>query len=255
MVIPRARHGGNVHAVAREEHLSVHKVLDFSASINPLGLTSGVRRALVRAIPSTIHYPDPLGNDLRVKIGAFHKIAPDSIVLGNGSAELISVLPRALSLRHGLVIGPTFMEFERALALAEARCTYVHAHATDRYDPPVDRVCQILSKGKVREGKKRSRRRGSASNIDAVFLCNPNSPTGRALPASVVLRLLKAVRKAQARLIVDEAFVDFCGSYVPSSRMQEPVNRIFIVIRSFTKFFAMPGLRVGYLVRSDQNLV
>ena len=162
VVIPRARHGGNVHAVAREEHLPVHKLIDFSASINPLGLPSGVRRALVRAIPSSIHYPDPLSTDLRLQIGAFDRIPPDSIVLGNGSAELISVLPRSLSLRHGLVIGPTFMEFERALALAGAHCTYVHAEATDQYDPPIDRVCHILSKGKGSGGKNRSNQQGSA---------------------------------------------------------------------------------------------
>ena len=244
--MPRARHGGNVHAVAREEHLPVRKLIDFSASINPLGFPPGVRRALIRAIPSSIHYPDPVGYDLRARVGAFHGIVPESIVLGNGSAELISVLPRALSLRHGLVIGPTFIEFERALALAGAQCTYVHAEAKDQYDPPVDRVCHILSKGKGRNGHTKSHQRGRAKRIDAVFLCNPNSPTGRALPPSIVLRLLNAVRKAQARLIVDEAFVDYCGSRSVIQNVEQSPD--LIVLRSFTKFFAIPGIRIGYVV-------
>ena len=234
-----------MHAVARKEHVPVHKLIDFSASINPLGLPSGVQRALVRAIPSSIHYPDPLSTDLRLQIGAFHRIAPESIVLGNGSAELITVLPRALSVRHGLVVGPTFMEFERALALAGAHCTYVHAHATDQYAPPVDRVCQILSKGKDGDGKNRSHQRGSAKKIDAVFLCNPNSPTGTVLPSSIVLRLLRTVRKAKARLIIDEAFVDYCAS---RSVIREINNSYdLLVLRSFTKFFAIPGIRIGYV--------
>ena len=241
-----------MHAVARENHLPVHKLIDFSASINPLGLPPGVRRALVRAIPSSIHYPDPVGNDLRAQIGAFHRIAPESIVLGNGSAELISILPRSLSLRHGLVIGPTFMEFERALALAGAHCTYVHAEAKDRYDPPVDRVCQILSKGKGRNGTNRSNQRGRAKKIDAVFLCNPNSPTGRALSSASVLRLLNAVRKAKARLIIDEAFVDFCSSHSVIREIEQ--SHDLLVLRSFTKFFAIPGIRIGY-VAGNRELV
>ena len=245
MVSPRARHGGNVHAVAREENVSVHKLIDFSASINPLGLPSRVRRALVRAIPSSIHYPDPIGTDLRMQIGAFHRMAPESIVLGNGSAELISVLPRSLSLRHGLVIGPTFMEFERALALAGAQCTYVHADATDQYDPPVDRVCQILSQKKSTYRKKISGPSRNGRKIDAVFLCNPNSPTGRVLPSSVVHRLLKTVRKAKARLIIDEAFIDFCRSRSVIKDVER--SHDLIVLRSFTKFFAIPGIRIGYL--------
>ena len=234
-----------MHAVAREERVPVHKLIDFSASINPLGIPPGVPRAVVRAIPSSIHYPDPVGTELRSQIGAFHRIAPDSIVLGNGSAELISVLPRALIVRHGLVIGPTFMEFERALALAGAQCTYVHAEAKNQYAPPVDRVCQILSQGKGGDGKNRSHRRGNARKIDAVFLCNPNSPTGRALPSAHVLQLLQAVRKGKARLIIDEAFVDFCASRSVIREIEH--SHDLLVLRSFTKFFAIPGIRIGYV--------
>ena len=82
--------------------------------------------------------------------------------------------------------------------------------------------------------------------IDAVFLCNPNSPTGRALPSSIVLRLLKAVRKAKARLIVDEAFVDYCASHSVIREIGH--SHDLLVLRSFTKFFAIPGIRIGYLV-------
>ena len=244
------KHGGNVHAVAREQQIPIQKVIDFSASINPLGLPVGVRRALVRAIPSSIHYPDPSGSDLRRQIGAFYRIDPDSIVLGNGSAELISVLPRVLSLRHGLVIGPTFMEFERALALAGAQCTYVHAHAKDQYHPPINRVCQILSRKKRIRPIKKSGARDDSQRIDAVFLCNPNSPTGRALPVSIINELLEAVLRAKVRLIIDEAFVDFCDSHSVLAHVREFEN--LIVLRSFTKFFAMPGLRIGYMVGSRE---
>ena len=244
------KHGGNVHAVAREQQIPIHKVIDYSASINPLGLPAGVRRALVRAIPCSIHYPDPIGNDLRTQIGAIHKIDPESIVLGNGSAELISLLPRALSIRCGLVIGPTFMEFERALSLAGADCLYVHARAEDQYDPPIRDVCNLLSRKQQIRPIKKTGARDDLQRIDTVFLCNPNSPTGRALPVSIIYELLEAVLRAKVRLIIDEAFVDFCGSHSVLAHIREFEN--LIVLRSFTKFFAMPGLRIGYLVGSRE---
>ena len=115
-MISPAVHGGNVYAVARQKNLSIHRLIDYSASINPLGIPQSVRRALVRAIPSSIHYPEPYGDDLRMRIGETYRIDPESIVLGNGSAELISLLPRALSIRHGLIIGPNVYRISTCLS-------------------------------------------------------------------------------------------------------------------------------------------
>ena len=246
MKFPAAIHGGNVHGVARSNGRPISRIIDFSASINPLGLSHRVRRALVDAIPLSIHYPDPKGDDLRKQIGQSFRIDPGTIVLGNGSAELISVCSHVpLVLRHGLVIGPTFMEFERALRLSDARCTYLHASADDRYDPPLEqaggRLKQRKNVGQVKTGRASSR-----TPIDGIFLCNPNSPTGRAVSPSRIRHLLRRVQQMEAHLIVDEAFVDFHPS---SSVLHEVASSDrLIVIRSFTKFFAMPGLRIGYLV-------
>ncbi len=244
-MIPPARHGGNVHAAARANGRAIPQIIDFSASINPLGVPPLVRRALVNAIPSAVHYPDPYGDDLRKQIGQTFRIDPESIVLGNGSAELISFLPRALSIRHGLVIGPTFMEFERSLALHGAQCTYLHARAADQYAPPLEQV-QAMLKKKKRVGRPgRKEKLTTSPPIDAVFLCNPNSPTGRAVSRSRIRQLLHTVQQVKAYLIVDEAFVDFCHSCSVLQDVAKSQN--LIVIRSFTKFFAMPGLRIGYL--------
>ncbi len=145
-MIPPAKHGGNVYAAARTNGRPISHLTDFSASINPLGLPPLARRALIKAIPSSIHYPDPYCDELRKHIGQYFRIDPDCIVVGNGSVELISILPRALLIRNGLIIGPTFMEFERALALNGAQCTYVQANSVDHYAPPIEQVRHVLKK-------------------------------------------------------------------------------------------------------------
>lgn len=246
VVIPPAIHGGNVHAASRVNGRPIPKLVDFSASINPLGLSPIVRRALVNALPLAVHYPDPSGEELRKQIGAFFCIDPESIVLGNGSVELISLLPRALSIRNGLVIGPTFMEFQRALALTGAQCTYLHAKPGDQFKPPVEQVLHVLRKQKIVARPGSPRRPSSGPPIDAVFLCNPNNPTGQVVSRSAIHRVLQAVQQGKAHLFVDEAFIDFCDS---CSVLQDVAkSQCLTVIRSFTKFFAMPGLRIGYLV-------
>ena len=246
VLVPPAKHGGNVHAAARSIGRPIPQFIDFSASINPLGVPPFVRRALVNAIPNSVHYPDPYGDDLRKQIGQSFRIDPESIVLGNGSAELISILPRALSIRHGLVIGPTFMEFERALALNGAHRTYLHARAAERYAPPLEQVQAMLKKKKSRGRSGTHERPSPRAPFDAVFLCNPNSPTGRAVSRTDIRQLLQTVQQVKAYLIVDEAFVDFCQSR--SVLKDVAKSQYLIVIRSFTKFFAIPGLRIGYVV-------
>lgn len=244
--IPPPIHGGNVYKAAREQGRPVSQFVDFSASINPLGLSPAAHGALVKAIPASIHYPDPFGDDLRKRIGDSLGVDRESIVLGNGSVELISVLARALSLWHGLIIGPTFMEFERALALRGAQCTYVHANAADNYDPPLERVRHILLRTKNAQMKGKKGRSQLGLPIDSVFLCNPNSPTGRAVSRSAIHQLLRTVEQVNAHLIVDEAFIDFCSSC--SVLRDVAKSQFLLVLRSFTKFFAMPGLRIGYMV-------
>ena len=193
VTVPPAVHGGNVYAASRANGRSVSQWIDFSASINALGIPPLVHRALINAIPLSVHYPDPYGEDLRRQLGQSFRVDPESIVLGNGSVELISLLPRALSLRHGLVVGPTFMEFERALSLSGAQCTYLHAEANTRYAPPLDQLRPLLKKRKKSEKIRLATAPHSLEPMDAVFLCNPNSPTGRAVSRSGVRRLLETV--------------------------------------------------------------
>jgi len=230
-------HGGNVHAAARDLRRPIGSFLDFSASVNPLGPSPNVLRALDEGMRLIRHYPDPDSVRLRLILASRWKLAPEQFVIANGSTELIDLIPRALGIRSALIVGPTFSEYGSALHRAGARDRHVRAARQDGYRPPLEEVVDCF-----RSGRKNSRR------PEAVFLCNPNSPTGQACDQNGLTRLLKEVDRFGAWMVLDETFVEYCHelSQLPS------VSRYprLIVLRSFTKFYALPGLRIGYSVSS-----
>ena len=192
------------------------------------------------------HYPDPEGTVLVQAIAARHGIAPDNVLLGNGTVELIYAIPAALNVRHGLIIGPTFSEYERVLTLAHARVTRVLARSENEYRPP---VLDVLEKMKPSPSSGTGKR---WSPIDTVFLCNPNSPTGQSVSRNSVYRLLAAVKRQRGCLIVDETFVEFCEEKTVIRRAVSDDS--LLVLRSFTKFYGIPGLRIGYAVGTAKRL-
>ena len=225
-------HGGNVYKVARERRISVERIVDFSASINPLGFPAAGLRAIRSALKQIVHYPDPDCWQLRQVLAQQCRVDPDMILVGNGSTELIHLLPRALAIKSALIIGPTFEEYARALMDAGSVVQYVHAKREERFRPPLQEVLRQLS-------AKRSR-------FDAVFLCNPNNPTGRVINRSALGELADVVERLEGWLIVDEAFIDYCQEQSVVSMLREHPR--LMVLRSLTKFYAMPGLRIGYVL-------
>jgi threonine-phosphate decarboxylase len=149
------------------------------------------------------------------------------------------LLPSALQLRHLLVIGTTFSEYARAMERSGGRVSMVLAEREHGYAPPLTRAIDLLD-------EKRHTRRTGGPRIDAVVLCNPNSPTGQACPVEDVRRIALAASRRKVRFILDETFADYCEgrSILPGMKTTGQA----IVLRSFTKFFGLPGLRIGYLI-------
>lgn len=233
--LSNSTHGGNVYAASRDLGRGIRDLIDFSASINPLGPSPHVWRAISKARRLITHYPDPDCWELRQALARCWQRQPDEIVVGNGSTELIDVLPRALKIRHLAVVQPTFSEYERSMARAGGRVTTVSAKRREQYAQPVEDLCHLLKK-----------RGGSSDFIDGVLLCNPNSPTGQACTVDDLLRVADIAQRRGIWLIIDEAFADYCPdrSFLPSAASWSRV----VVLRSLTKFYALPGLRVGYAV-------
>jgi len=231
VVKPTDGHGGNIYRAAREQRCLPAELLDFSASINPLGPPGRVLRALRNGLWAVEHYPDPDAHDLKLVLSEQFGLPPDWFLVGNGSAELISLLPVGLGITEALIIGPTFSEYERTVRQAGAVCAYCLADRKEEYRPPIDRVTARLQKER---------------NIDAVFLCNPNSPTGQVVGRTDLLPLCELLKTERRWLIIDEAF----GEFAPDYSMREVLAEYprLLILRSCTKFFSLPGLRLGYVI-------
>nr|MBI3611642.1 threonine-phosphate decarboxylase [Nitrospirota bacterium] len=224
-------HGGNVYEAARVGGRAVNRFVDFSASINPIGPSPAAVRALRHSLPQLVHYPDPDCVTLRLALAKHWRLASDQILVGNGSTELIHLLPRALGIRHALIIGPTFSEYAQAVALAGGRVSYLHARRSEDYRPPLEQAVRAVLR--------------SRKPVDAIFLCNPNSPTGRAAGTAAMRTLVQAAARRRIRVILDETFVEYCAERSVLRDVSRSAH--LLVLRSFTKFYAMPALRLGYL--------
>lgn len=228
-------HGGDVYAAARELGRDSSEILDFSASINPLGPSPLVWKAITTSRHLLNHYPDSDCWDLRQALATFWGIDPEQIVVGNGSTELIDALPRALGIHRLLVVQPTFSEYAAAMVRAGGQTAALYADRRDQYALPIDRLCHVIETG-----------RSDGRSIDGIVLCHPNSPTGQACSADDIARLANAAHRRDLWLVIDEAFADYCPdrSVLPHAASWPHV----VVLRSMTKFYALPGLRVGYAV-------
>ena len=225
-------HGGNVHAAARELRRPIGSILDFSASINPLGPSPRAVRALRNPAQLVLHYPDPDCVSLKQAIKDRWHIAANRIVVGNGSTELIDLIPRALSIRFAVIVGPTYTEYARAVARAGGRTSLILAKQEEDYRPPLEKVLDRLS-----------RQRRSRPAIDAVFICHPNSPTGQTCRPKELQTLLAVADRCGSWVIVDESFIEYCNRL--SCLPQLLSHSRLIILRSFTKFYGLPGLRIG----------
>lgn len=228
-------HGAHGDLVSRTLDVPVGELLDFSQNINPLGPPGDVPRAARRALyEGSGRYPDLEYTELREALAAYLGVPAGRIVPTNGGAEALFLAARAAPEGgRALVLEPTFSEYAAA-----ARASGME---------PVRRV--------VRRHKDGFRWHPSSledlEGVSVVFLCNPNNPTGEALGYGEVLEVAARVKEAGALLVVDEAFADF----VPGISVAAMVDGGLWVARSLTKFFAIPGLRLGCLVCDDARRV
>lgn len=233
-------HGGNIYRLAEELNVDEREIIDFSASINPLGVPKGVLSAIKEKGKHLFNYPDPDAKRLTRTIAQHLGMDPQSIICGNGSTELIYLIVRALRPEKVLIPAPTFSEYERAVNNPK-KIAYFFLWEKNSFDIDTDKFIAAISESDSQENPKSPL---TTSSIDMAFLCNPNNPTGRLLKKEDVLKIANAAKGLKCYLVVDEAFIDFLP-YESIIREVEN-NPYLIVLISMTKFYALSGLRVGY---------
>jgi len=222
-------HGGNIFSVARVFGVSPDAISDFSASINPLGSSPEVRKSLISALGSLVHYPDSGHLELKQALAVYHDLSPSNFAIANGSTELIYNLPALLPGKKALIISPSFSEYVRALDQHHWESQHFILPHADNFSINTDTLERTLAGG-----------------IDLLYLCNPGNPTGTLYSQRVIDKIYRLCIDAGTFLVLDEAFMDFCEK---SSAKRVVVHRDnSIVLRSMTKFFGIPGLRLGYSI-------
>jgi len=247
-LMKQALHGGNIHAAARTLGTNPKRILDLSASINPLGMPQSVRAAITSQLNAAVHYPDPDCVELTQALSAHHAVDPETILCGNGSTELIHLIARTLQPEQVLIPAPTFAEYERAIMASgkqevrSKKCGtyYFHLTAHDGFRLDPDAFIDAMTKMVSSYSSPITHR----SSLSLAFLCNPNNPTGCVIPRDEVLKIAAAAKKLRCYLVVDEAFIDFCPEHSVIDAAAR--NPYLMVLRSMTKFYALAGIRLGY---------
>ncbi|WP_299403294.1 threonine-phosphate decarboxylase CobD [Acaryochloris sp. IP29b_bin.148] len=236
----RPRHGGNLLWAADVAGCSPNSILDFSASINPWGPPPSAIAAIQTHLGTLTSYPDPSYRSICQVLSKIHQLPSDWFLPGNGSAELLTWACRDLAqLSETGLLTPAFADYQRALQAFQAQ---LHPFALDlkaAWDLPLDDVLTLTLK------------RVSQSAISGLLLNSPHNPTGQLLNSQQVESLLDRFEL----VVIDEAFMDFVspdgsGSLIP--KVQDFPN--LVILRSLTKFYSLPGLRLGYAIGHPDRL-
>jgi threonine-phosphate decarboxylase len=235
-------HGGDIYAASARLKIPERRIIDLSASINPLGVSKKIKAELRRHLKYLNNYPDPACVRLRRHLSRRIGVGAENILCGNGSTELIYLVVRVLKPRRALVPAPAFAEYERALKIHGAEVVRFRTYEADGFRLDADAFCRAM------EG------------ADMAFLCNPDSPTARALPRAAVAGIAEKAAAIGCTLVVDEAFMDFLPVDGVGRNIYESITPLaavspgLVVLRSMTKFYALSGLRLGYAAACTEIL-
>lgn len=224
-------HGGNIWAFDRP-------VMDFSASVNPIGMPDAVATAARKAVAESSAYPDPACGELRRAISEMDGVPAEQVFCGNGAAELLTRLVLALRPKKAMVTAPTFGEYEQALSIVGCKVFHHYLKAERSFDVGDD-LLRTLRPG-----------------LDLLMLCNPNNPTGRTIDPERLHRIAGFCEGHHIWLMVDESFLPLADRAVTQGCAPLLASHPhLILLRSMTKTYAMPGLRLGYLLSAHGELL
>lgn len=234
--VSRKPHGGDVWGFSRKHGLPVEKVMDFSAPINPLGPSPEAVKAIEKSSRLVRFYSDQNPLELKIAISEYiGGILPENVILGNGSAELIYLFLDIFARGHEVLIPvPSFTEYERATLRADAEPLTVEM--AEDFSLDIDKIKKAIS-----------------DKTRVLIICNPHSPSGRLFSQNSILDLVEFCGDKNVHVMVDENYMDFISpsqDYTVTHKVNKYLN--LFVLRSFSKFFGMPGLRLGYGIANKE---
>lgn len=229
-------HGSDLERIEEAYGIKKETLINFSANVNPLGLSNSLLENLPKRIDLIASYPDRNYSSLRTTIGIYTNTNIDNIIVGNGSTELISLCIKALSPKKALIIGPTYSEYEREVKLNGGIVSYYALDEKNNFQVDIDTLKDKLT-----------------DNIGMLIICNPNNPTSTAIKKAELNNILKDCKKKNIFVLIDETYVEFVTDIQDVSAVELTKKyENLIVLRGVSKFFSAPGLRLGYAICSNK---
>ena len=250
-------HGGNIYKVFREKNLK--EIMDYSSNINPYGIPESLKKRITENLEVLERYPDPDYVELREKLAHLNRVDMSDIVLGNGATEIIFLFMKVINPKKILIVSPTFGEYERAVKATEIPGDIVSLSCSGDNKNIENKEIEI-EYFELKESDDFKLNIGNLKNelekkYDLLIICNPNNPTGKLLKLAQTEEILKECNKYDTKLFIDEAFIEFLADGMKESIINTEENKKnLFVTRAFTKFFAIPGLRLGYGMYFDKEL-
>ena len=226
---PKNPHGGDIYGGEVE--------LDFSANTNPFGTPQGILDAVRSALPEMHRFPDPYCRKLTQAISDFEEVSREYILCGNGAADLIYAYCEAVRPKLAVELAPTFSEYALGLERVGSRVERYYLRQENEFELG-EGFLPYLTETKP----------------DAVFLCNPNNPTGKIIDAKLMKQILALCKQNGACLFVDECFLDLSDSGESLKQYLVKYRNLFI-LKAFTKSYGMAGIRLGYCMSSNSELL
>lgn len=224
-------HGGNRQHLAATSGHALSALLDFSASINPLGPPEYLRATLSRNLETLLHYPDPEMTELRCAAADHFAVDQAQVVIANGSTEIIHALPRALSIERAVIPVPSYVGYQEAMIAAGCRLEFLLLDPTNAFALDWRALSEMLK------------------GDEMVFLGQPSNPTGLCLNPLDIAEI--ASQHPQTLFVVDEAFIDFLSEPPTTVGLLQKFSNL-IILKSLTKFYAIPGLRLGLALSTEE---
>lgn len=232
-------HGSDLEKIERIYGIKKEDIISFSANVNPLGVSFRLKESLTEHIDAITTYPDREYTSLRKCIAEYIHSDIHNIVVGNGSTELISLFIQITHPKKAFIVGPTYSEYEREVAMGGGRSHYFSLTEAGEFRLDTPALTEELSQ-----------------DVDLLILCNPNNPTSSVIKREQMREILDYCKRRSITVLVDETYVEFTENpeEVTAIPLTEYYNNI-IILRGISKFFAAPGLRLGYAVCGNRDLL
>lgn len=231
-------HGSDLEKIEAFYGISKKEIVSFSANVNPLGISYQLRNTLSQQLDAITSYPDREYKELRKCIAEYTGAQMDHIIVGNGSTELISLFIQTQHPKKALILGPTYSEYEREIGLGGGTSMYYPLNEENEFQLDVKEFCKSLN-----------------DSYDLLVLCNPNNPTSTAITRKDMRKILDTCLRYGIFVMVDETYVEFADDEkdISSVKLTNYYTNL-IILRGTSKFFAAPGLRLGYAITGNSDV-